>query len=197
MFTERHSSHLRQRGVSMIELIMFMVIVGIALGAVLSTMNLSTRNSADPLRTKQALMIAEGLMEEVQLARFTYCDGNDVKVTTAASAGECTVAETVGSSAGEKRPYNHINDYVTEFGQAQRAFDVNGALADVSGATMDPAGYVAKLTLTPETLNGVLSDASPGGNNVLRITVSVQGAMAGDQAIVLDGYRLRFAPNSP
>lgn len=192
----QRAGHLgRQHGISFIELILFIMIVGIALGAVLSTMNLTTRTSADPLRRKQALMIAEGLMEEVQLARFTYCDGNDVKVTTATSVSDCTVIETVGASGGEKRPYNHINDYVTQFSQAQRAFDVNGVLADVSGTAIDPAGYIATLSLTPEALGGVASDASPGGNNVLRITVTVTGA--GGEPIVLDGYRMRYAPNSP
>ena len=173
---------------------MFMVIVGIALLAVLNTINVSASNSGDPLRRKQALMIAESLMEEVQLARYTYCDGNDPKVTTAASVAECSTVETVGPSAGEKRPFNHINDYVTQFGQAQRAFDVGGVLKDVAGADL-PEGYVATLLLAPETLGAVASDASPAGNEVMRITVTVSAA--GADTIVLDGYRLRFAPNSP
>lgn len=185
----------RQRGISFVELIMFIVIVGIALGAIMSTMNLTTRNSADPLRRKQALMIAEGLMEEVLLARFTFCDGNDANVTSANAVTDCTVIENVGPSAGEVRPYNHINDYVTQFGQAQLSFNANGVLSDVSGTKLAVDGYTATLTLTPEALGGVASDASAGGNNVVRITVRVTDG--GPEPIVLDGYRMRYAPNSP
>ena len=189
-----------QRGLGFIELILFMVIVGVALLAILNVMNLTTRNSADPLLRKQALMIAEGLMEEVQLARYTYCDGSDPAVTTATSAADCSIPETVGPSPGETRPYNHINDYVTQFGQPQRAFDVNGVLSDVAGMPL-PEGYVATLTLTPETLGGVASDGTPGGNEVLRVTVSVSAVAvangAGGDTVVLDGYRMRYAPNAP
>lgn len=64
----------RQRGVTLIELIVFIVIVSVAVVGVLQALRMSSANSADPLRRKQALMIAEGLMEEVQLAKFTYCD---------------------------------------------------------------------------------------------------------------------------
>ena len=61
----------RQRGLSLIELVMFMVIMGVAALTVLQLLNMSTKASAEPARRKQALLLAEALMEEVQQARFT------------------------------------------------------------------------------------------------------------------------------
>ncbi len=56
-----------QRGISLIELIMFIVIVSASLAGILGVMNLVTRHSADPLVHKQALAIAESLLEEIEL----------------------------------------------------------------------------------------------------------------------------------
>ncbi|MFI3138317.1 MAG: hypothetical protein QX197_16210 [Methylococcaceae bacterium] len=60
-----------QRGISLIELIMFMVIVSGALAGLLLLMNVNTKNSADPLIQKQALTIAESLLEEIELQNFS------------------------------------------------------------------------------------------------------------------------------
>jgi MSHA pilin protein MshD len=58
---------LRQRGVTLIELIVFIVIISTALAGILLVMNQVTLHSADPLVHKQALAIAESMLEEVQL----------------------------------------------------------------------------------------------------------------------------------
>ncbi len=68
----------RQLGISLIELIMFIVIVSVALAGILLVLNVTTKSSADPLVHKQALAIAESLLEEVELMPFTYCDPDDV-----------------------------------------------------------------------------------------------------------------------
>ena len=60
-----------QRGVSLIELIMFIVIVSGAIAGILPVMNLNTRHSADPLIHKQALATAESLLEEIELKAFS------------------------------------------------------------------------------------------------------------------------------
>ena len=65
-----------QRGISLIELILFIIIISIALTSLLMVMNINTRNSVDPLLRKQALAIAESLLEEIELQAFsnTICD---------------------------------------------------------------------------------------------------------------------------
>ena len=54
-----------QRGVSLIELIMFIIIISIAVTGVLLVMNRVSGHSADTLIRKQALAIAESLLEEI------------------------------------------------------------------------------------------------------------------------------------
>ena len=57
-------------GTSLIELIMFIVIVSVALTGIMLVMNTTNRYSADPLVNKQALTIAESLLEEIELQDF-------------------------------------------------------------------------------------------------------------------------------
>ncbi len=181
------------RGVSLLEMIIFLVIVSIALVAFLNTMNLTVQTSADPLRRKQALMIAESLMEEVMLARFTFCDADDGNVFAAADATECTTTvETVGRDGTEVRPYNHINDYVTAFGAEESSFNnVSNVLVDASGQTY-PSGYSATLKLEENALNGV----GAGDGASIKISVSVTDTTT-KEVMKLESFRLRYSPNSP
>ena len=73
--TARARAACRQRGISLIELIIFIVIVSVALTGILLVMDQVTRHSADPLIRKQAIAIAESLLEEIELQ--DYIDGND------------------------------------------------------------------------------------------------------------------------
>ena len=73
----------RQKGMTLIELIIFMVIVGVAMAGIISAINFNVRHSADPVVKKQALAIAEALLEEVELMPNFICDPDDPNVTTA------------------------------------------------------------------------------------------------------------------
>ena len=66
-----------QRSDKMIEMIVSSLIIGVALGAILSVMRLTTTSATDPIRDKQALSIAESLLEEIQLQALTFCDPED------------------------------------------------------------------------------------------------------------------------
>ncbi|MGJ7918713.1 type II secretion system protein [Massilia sp. LXY-6] len=202
MFSERPP--LRQRGVTMVELILFIVIVGIAVGGILTVMNISTRGSVDPLRRKQALIIAEGLLEEVELARFSYCDPADPDAGDAAtvkSSADCkTTPEKWGqlspepTDAASGRPFDNVNDYVSAPQTWTAAFDdAGGVLVDANGVALGVSGYTARLTIAPASLNGIGSDTDTAADtDVLRITVQVS---YDGGSVTLDGYRTRYAPN--
>jgi MSHA pilin protein MshD len=166
----------RQRGLTLIELVMFIVIVGVAAAGILQVLNMASRNSADPIRRKQAMLIAEAYMEELQLASFTVCDPADPNASTATTAEvdsndttKCATAaglEQWGPESGNVRPYDNINDYVPAGyvpGTPVRAFAVNigGNLVDtdVAGNTLGSgvggsamSGFVTTLALTPVSL---------------------------------------------
>lgn len=189
----------RQRGVTLVELIIFIVIIGVALAGLLQVLSFTSRNSADPVRQKQALMLAESLLEEVQLSGFTYCDPTDESADTAANWAACSIKEEFGQVAGKEpvgpRPYDNINDYVSAANKPEPAFDVGGFLSDANGNRIAVEGYTATLTVSPAVLNGIGAAGTSANTDVLRITVEI--SYQGDKVLALDGYRTRYAPNSP
>ncbi|MBW8329843.1 MAG: type II secretion system protein [Thiobacillus sp.] len=177
-----------ERGLSLIELLVFIVVVGIAVTGVLSVYSLNARSSADPMVRKQALAIAESLLEEVLAKPYTYCDPDDANVESASSPAGCaTMAETaMGPEAGETRysnltPFDNVNDY--------DGFPMMAGIVDLGGtAVTGLAGYTAAVQVQPAgAFNGI-----PAGETLL-VTVTVTAP--GNQGVSLSGYRTRYAPN--
>ncbi|TFW30985.1 type IV pilus modification PilV family protein [Massilia horti] len=185
----------RPRGVTLVEMILFIIIVGIALAGIIQVLGFTGKNSADPVRRKQALMIAEGLLEEVQQAKFTFCDVDSANADSATSAAECAIPAHFGHAAGAARPFESITSYVTAAGTSAAAFDVNGRLSDANGNPIDVNGYTASLTITAVGLGPANAAIGATGTSpdadVLRIRVEVS---YDGQTLVLDGYRARYAP---
>ena len=96
----------RQLGISLIELIMFMVIVSVGLVGILSVMNITSRASADPMLRKQAIAIAESLLEEITLQPFTFCDPDDANAATATNS-TVGVAPTLMSGIASRLHLSH------------------------------------------------------------------------------------------
>ena len=69
------SSQHQLRGFTLIEVIIFIVVVGAGLAGILSVFTTSIKSSADPLVRKQALAIAESLLEEIVLKEFKDPNG--------------------------------------------------------------------------------------------------------------------------
>ncbi len=189
-----------QRGLTLVELIVSIVVISAAVAGVLTVLNLSNRASATPLAQKQALSIAEALLEEVQLMPFTYCDPDDPQAETATSAtigaSGCLVrVEAIGpdtlfapyQTANETRlstvaPFDNVNDY--------HNFSMSG-IVDLDGSAIAGLGaYTASVTVAQQALNGPPS--IPGAESLL-VTVTVTGP--GNVNVRLDGYRVRYAPN--
>lgn len=55
----------REGGFTLVELIVFIVVVGAGLAGILAVSNQVVRGSADPMLSKQAVSLAESLLEEV------------------------------------------------------------------------------------------------------------------------------------
>lgn len=193
------SARKRSAGVTIIELIVFIVIVSVALAGVLSVLNISVRSSADPMLRKQMLAIAEALMEEVSAEPFSYCDPSDANATTAGSTAGCatTIQDLGPGGTGQTRtstanPFNNVPDY---FGLAT----IN-PVSDVTNTYTYPGysatiGIVASDVLGPAGLTIAPYAGTAATLNLLRITVTVSRTGSSD-SLTLEGYRARHSPNS-
>jgi MSHA pilin protein MshD len=198
-------------GVSLVELTVFIAIVGVAVAGVLMALNRATLASADPLTQKQALAIAEALLEEVQSRPFTFCDPNDANAATAtraqldsavtppqvgcAATVEAMGPETIASvtetrPAGGATPFDNANDYFV----AGTGFVLNG-ISNIEGtAVTGLANYRATITLATHALGAIAGTDANGAPQSILITVSVTGPASSSAR--LDGYRVRYAPNA-
>ncbi len=198
MYTKR-ISHKLQQGISLIELIMFIVIISVGLVGILLVMNQVTRSSADPVLHKQAIAIAESLLEEIELMPFTFCDPNDANAATALSTAGCTAGLSQDVITGQ------IPNSETRYSK----LDPFDNVADYSGFSMTAPGGIFSMTygaapaisgLDNYTANVVITRAGTAllgaadDGTALRITVTVTGQDG--LPITLDGYRTRYAPNS-
>ena len=61
-----------QRGFTLIELVIFIVIVGVGLAGILLVMNTVVKSSADPIVRKQALALADSIVEEIMLKAYAH-----------------------------------------------------------------------------------------------------------------------------
>lgn len=155
-------SFLRQRGVTLIELIVFIVIISTALAGILLVMNQVTVRSADPLVHKQALAIAESMLEEVQLQALAPTSCTGALGADAARAGAGCVSD--------------YNGYSTTAGILD--FSTNAAVAGLE------AYNITGVAVTQiASLGGMPINAGSG----VSITVSVADPM-GD-TLVATGYR--------
>ncbi|EQD55149.1 MshA pilin protein MshD [mine drainage metagenome] len=77
----------RQRGFSLVELVITIVVIAIALTAVLLALDTATRSSANPMAETQAIAIGQAYLEEIQSKSYaplpcpapcTRSDYNDV-----------------------------------------------------------------------------------------------------------------------
>lgn len=186
----KYQQKYRQKGISLIELIMFIVIVSVGIAGILSVMNVTTKNSADPLLRKQALAIAESLLEEIELQPFTYCAPEDAEALTADSAANCeepTNSEDVLPAAARvsntaQRDAANVSDY-NNFSMTP--------IRNISGELIDGlAAYSVSVAINQ--VGDIFVPPVPK-NDVLQIDVSVQGPA--DTDITLTGYRFRYAPN--
>lgn len=201
-----NSARVRRDGFSLIEVVVFIVILGIAFTGILMLYNRLTTASVDPLVRKQALAIAGSLLDEIQLRGFTYCDPDDADVYTATSAtvgaGGCqATVEGIGHE-GETRSgapgFDNVSDY-NGFAMGSGQPFPNDAIKTVDGSMMAGLGDYSVAASVAVIGDGELPGFGGAGSPVadaLRITVTATHVPSGT-AVSLQGYRTRYAPNAP
>jgi MSHA pilin protein MshD len=198
-----------QLGVTLVELVVFMVIVSVALVGVLKVLDITNKGSADPLIRKQALSIAESLLLEVEQQPFTLCDPDDANASSAITTADCTggaaasedkggVTALSSPSPGTESRYSSTNplDNVADYGGFTMP-DANCAGICSPGDNTPLGGlsaYAANVTITRVGSAGLFNGPSTfAADAVLKINVHVTGPANTD--VTLTGYRFRYAPN--
>ena len=134
---------LRASGVSLIEAVIFIVIVSVALVVVLKAFDIANQGSADPLLRRQSLAIAQSLLDEISFKDFANPDGG--------YAGPYNTAT--------RSQFDDVMDY--------NGFSMNG-IRDLTGTPIpDLSNYSASVSVTDAAFGTVPSSAG------YRISVSV------------------------
>ena len=151
-----------QRGISLIELIMFIVIISIAVAGILLVMNKVIGHSADTLVRKQALAIADSFLEEIQLQ-----DMSGVNVSS-------------GSANADRRTFDNVFNY--------HNYSTTGGFKTMDGTTvvLGLSGYnVASVQVIP--IPTALGNIPALSASAVMITVTVSDP--NNQTLAVTGYR--------
>lgn len=157
-------------GFTLIEVIIFIVVVSAGLAGILLVSTTVVKSSADPMVRKQALSVAESLLEEITLKE--YCDP-DTATLAPPAAPVCPAARVAADQEAGRAQWDDVDDFNNY---------ATAGVVDATGAAVPGlADYnVAVVVAAPAAVTG-------GGAVVLkRISVTVT---RGAEAVNLVGYR--------
>ena len=186
----------KQKGATLVELVVFIAIIGVALAGVLGVLNYTTKFSASPMLRKQALAIGEALMQEIQQVPFTFCDPNDNNADTATSAADCanSQANLAGPSPNTETRYNQVNsfDNVSDYGGFSMPGGACTGICRIGDNTAIAGlnNYAANVVLA--NVGGGAAFPNVPNDAAIQITITVTGPAS--TRVVLRGYRVRYAP---
>ena len=123
------NSHRANRGFTLIEMVLTIVVLGVGLAGVLIAFSTVARGSADPVVAQQMLAIAEEMMEEIQLKPYL-------------------AAPNAAPAACARNTYNDVLDY--------NGYATSGQICTIDGTPIPSlAGYSVQVTVVTATLAGV------------------------------------------
>ena len=125
----RDRASARQRGFTIIEMVVAIVVIGVGVAGLLSAFSMSVRNSADPMQLKQSQVVADEVMEEILLKPYN--------------------STTPGAQVGcARNQFYDVADY--------NGYTTTGKICDVDGiAIAGLNGYSLKIDVVATTLGGL------------------------------------------
>jgi MSHA pilin protein MshD len=178
------------RGFTLIDVLVLITLLGIVAGAVTALFMNMAKQSAEVMRTRQVISVAQSLLNEIEMMPFTNCDPN-------ISVSGCgPTAEAMGPEAGEVRYHTVATTLNTRFDNVN---DYNGftepnvrcaGICDIQGTVLNPAGSTLEgctsaVTVAPQAMTGIANTEG------LLITVTI--TCPGITRLTLQGVRTRYA----
>lgn len=167
---------LGQRGFTLIEMIVAIVVLSVGLAGVLAAYTASIRGSSNALVNKQMLAIAEGMMEEIQLKPFAI---------NPAGGGAVGGVVNCGTAGASRDAFDDVRDY----NGYQTSNPCNVAGGVIPGLVTNPP-YAVAVTVGPLGAADLAAFGGIPAADILQIVVTVNRAQ---QFIVLTGYRINYA----
>ncbi len=162
-----------QRGLTLIELIIFIVVVLVGLAGVLTVLDTTVRGSADPVVRKQALALAEAMLEEVLAKDYQNDAAGDNAATPALGCTPTTAPRCRLNTPADRANYNDVDDFDT-WSQAGNVQAIGNPPAALSGYTVTVA------VSAPATVSGI---------TLKTVTVTVT---RGVETVSLESWRGNF-----
>lgn len=145
----------RNAGVTLVELIVALVIVGVALAGMVAVYTATTRASADPVVTQQMAAIADNLMEEILMKPFAKGPGTGARINFD------DVLDYKGYDTGTQG----VTDVEGNVIAGLERYEVAVAVDDQATMPNVPAGQAMLVTVTVTDLRA--EPNAPGRNLVL------------------------------
>lgn len=123
------STRRSQRGFTLVEMVLAIVVLGVGLAGVLMAFSTVARSSADPMVAQQLVAIAEEMLEEIQLKPYT-------------------VAPNTARADCERNVFNDVLDY--------HNYSTTGRICNLDGNAISALnGYSVSVQVVTGTLVGV------------------------------------------
>ena len=162
-----------QRGLTLIELVIYIVVVLVGLAGVLTVLDTTVRGSTDPVARKQALALAEAMLEEVLAKDYQNDPSDPANVSSTVGCTPATTPKCTPNTPAQRDNYNDVDDY-NGWNQAGNRQAVGVAPAALAGYNVTVAVGAAP------AVNGVALKA---------VTVTVT---RGAETVTLQGWRGNF-----
>ena len=164
-----------QRGLTLIELIIYIVVVLVGLAGVLTVLDTTVRGGADPVVRKQALALAEAMLEEVLSKSYQNdpADPGNVSDTLGCTLNSpSTGPQCRLNTPVDRANYNDVDDYNT--------WNQVGNVQAIGTAPAALSAYAVAVTVGSAVVNGV---------TLKTVTVTVT---RGAETVTLQGWRGNF-----
>lgn len=174
---KRGRRHLAAQGFALIEVIVFIVLVSIAVGGVLSVFARTGAQSAQVMLERQAQQIAKSVLAEVKAMPYTPAD------------------TSMGREGAESRQgptfFNSVNDYDGfVMGQLPPGIFLKGVITPLAGLD----NYEVRVTVAQPAAGGNWNGLPVADVAFITVRVSTPRLLA---PVVLEGVRTRYATASP